>query len=83
MPSQEASPYTISITIDRREDLEHHLDLAVGQAIRKAHASPNRGILVTRHDHSSFTIELSAEVPYGTTIERDLRARQDGLSAAC
>lgn len=82
MPHHEASPYTVSVTITRREDLERQLDLASGKAIREAQVSSNRGILVTRHDHGSFTVELSAEVPYGTTIERDLRAHQGWSSAA-
>jgi hypothetical protein len=32
----------------------------------------NHGILVTRHGPTSFTVNLSPEVPYGITQERDL-----------
>lgn len=74
MPHHQSSPYTVSLMITKREDLERQLDRAVNEAIREAQASPSRGILMTRHDHSNFIVELSADVPYGTTIERDLRA---------
>jgi hypothetical protein len=31
-----------------------------------------QGILVTRHGHDMYTVNLSADVPYGVTLERDL-----------
>lgn len=32
-----------------------------------------QGILVTRHGPDTYTVNLSADVPYGVTLERDLR----------
>lgn len=31
-----------------------------------------QGILVTRHGPDNYTVNLSADVPYGVTVERDL-----------
>jgi hypothetical protein len=48
------------------------LDAAEKLAQQWALTEGRHGILVTRHAPSSFTVTLSAEVPYGTTQERDL-----------
>lgn len=34
-----------------------------------------QGILVTRHDPSLYTVALSADVPYGVIMERDVYGR--------
>ena len=63
----------VSLSILDRAHLEDELDRAVDTAIQKAQSSPGRGILVTRHDHSTFTIEVREDVPQGTITEHDLR----------
>lgn len=65
--------YPITFTITNGHDLDLVLDAAVEAAIEQAIQGPRAGILVTRHTHSSFTLALNQEVPYGTTMERDMR----------
>jgi hypothetical protein len=65
----QAKHYGVKVRIAQRRDLENQLDLAVDAAIREALNSPGRGVLVTRHDHKTFTVELSDEVPQGTITE--------------
>lgn len=50
--------------------LEDEINNAVDKARAKAEQEGRHGILLTRHGHSRFTIEISAEVPYGMTQER-------------
>jgi len=33
---------------------------------------PGKGVLVTRHDYDSYTIQVTDEVPFGTIRELDL-----------
>lgn len=61
--------YAVKVRITQRRDLENQLDVAVDAAIREALKSPGRGVLVTRHDHNTFSVELSHEVPQGTITE--------------
>lgn len=63
-----------SVSVIERDQLDTALDAAVHRAIEEAVTSPGRGVLVTRHSHHSFTVELTGDVPYGTTVERDLRS---------
>jgi hypothetical protein len=65
----QAKHYAVKVRITQRRDLENQLDLAVDAAIREALNRPGRGVLVTRHDHKTFTVELSREVPQGTITE--------------
>jgi hypothetical protein len=51
--------------IGERLDAAEHL--ARQQALRKG----THGILVTRHGPATFTVALSADVPYGITMERE------------
>ncbi|ALE04745.1 hypothetical protein AL755_03390 (plasmid) [Arthrobacter sp. ERGS1:01] len=46
-------------------------DLNAAEAIARGFAMEERlhGILVTRHDHTRYTVALSNEVPYGQTHE--------------
>ncbi|MDQ0103095.1 hypothetical protein J2T10_002752 [Paenarthrobacter nicotinovorans] len=70
-------PYSQSVTVTRRQDVEPALQAAVDRAMIEAMVFPVRGILVTRHDHNSFTVTLSESVPFGTTLELDLRGAED------
>jgi hypothetical protein len=67
------SSYSINIAVGDRHDLDEQLDIAVERAIEHALRSPGPGVLVTRHDNERISVQLSGEVPFGTTIERDLR----------
>jgi hypothetical protein len=66
--------YGVKVRIRHRKELEDRLDLAVEEAIREALRNPGRGVLVTRHDHETFTVELSNAVPQGTISELVLYA---------
>lgn len=65
--------YPKTFTIANGRDLDQVLDAAVEVAIEQAIEGPRAGILVTRHNHRSFSLSFSQEVPYGTTMERDMR----------
>jgi hypothetical protein len=52
--------------------IAERLDAAEKLAQKAALREGIYGILVTRLGPTSFTVALSAEVPYGTTQERDL-----------
>ena len=62
--------YAVKVRITHRKELEAELDRAVEEAIQAALKYPDRGVMVTRHDHQTFTVELSHEVPHGTISER-------------
>lgn len=57
---------------DEPQLVTERLDAAEKLAQQWALTEGRHGILVTRHAPRSFTVTLSAEVPYGTTQERDL-----------
>lgn len=62
------SQKTITVTLARRTELEHLLDAAVADLYEPARQL-NQGILVTRRSAESFTVSLSADVPYGVIVE--------------
>lgn len=68
----QANHYAVQVMITQRRELENQLDLAVDAAIREALNGPGHGVLVTRHDNKTFTVELSHEVPPGTISELTL-----------
>ncbi|GGJ39964.1 hypothetical protein [Paenarthrobacter histidinolovorans] len=70
---QSHAPFTARFNIHARKDLEKELDVIVGDAITEARRLGTHGILVTRNSPSTFTVELSKAVPYGTITERYLR----------
>lgn len=53
-------------------ELQRALDAVERELIKEADRDRSQGILVTRLDRSTFLAELTPEVPYGTTWERDL-----------
>ena len=61
--------YGVKVRVTQRNELEDELDRAVEGAIQEALKNPGRGVLVTRHDHETFTVELSNDVPHGTISE--------------
>lgn len=68
-PMQHTHDFAISVTATDRASMERQLDEAVAVARTKAIRERRRGILVTRHSFSSFTVALSGAVPFGLTLE--------------
>lgn len=61
-----------TITATDKSTLDDDLNRAVEAAQKIASGQGRIGILVTRFGFSSFTVELSPEVPYGLTLERHI-----------
>ena len=61
----------LTVRVADRTDMEAQLEQCVTRLRDRALALGDRGILVTRHSASDFTIELHPEVPYGITHERE------------
>ncbi|ALE07731.1 hypothetical protein AL755_10145 [Arthrobacter sp. ERGS1:01] len=59
-----------TITATNRTAMDEELNAAVHAATKRAIRDGRRGILVTRVDFASFTVELSPDVPYGFTYEK-------------
>jgi hypothetical protein len=51
--------------------LQEQLDAAHEEIRSKATSGGRNGVLITRHSHDSFTVEVSPKVPYGMTYERE------------
>ncbi|BCW66752.1 hypothetical protein NicSoilB4_15150 [Arthrobacter sp. NicSoilB4] len=64
--------HTYPVTADEPQLIAERLEAAERSAQERALREGNHGILVTRHGPTSFTVTLSADVPYGITQERDL-----------
>lgn len=60
------------VTADEPQLIAERLDAAERLAQERAFREGRQGILVTRHAPTSFIVALSADIPYGTTQERDL-----------
>lgn len=65
------SGYYREITISTAATLCAQLDFEASAAQAVAVARGEGGILMTRHDDHHFTIEITSEVPFGFTWERD------------
>jgi hypothetical protein len=63
---------TYHVTADEPQLLAERLEVAEKLARERALRDGNHGVLVTRHGLTSFTVDLSPDVPYGTSQERDL-----------
>lgn len=59
----------IAVSVTDRASMERQLDQAVTIAKTRAMHEGRQGILVTRHDYNSFTVDLSEAVPFGLTRE--------------
>ena len=66
-----------------RFELEARLSAAVASAVDLAMRDKRRGVLVTRHHASRFTVELSLDVPYGMTFEDDQSASRKAHGSDC
>lgn len=58
------------VTTLNRDTMDHDLDAAVHAAERLAAADGTRGILVTRLGYTSFSVEVTADVPFGHIYEK-------------
>jgi hypothetical protein len=59
-------------------DRDDQFSSALERAIAAASGAKDRGILITRHHYSRYTITLSPTVPYGETREHDLVQKSAG-----
>ncbi|WP_426998297.1 hypothetical protein [Pseudarthrobacter sp. N5] len=66
----EAPELLATITATSKSRMDDHLNAAVRAAEQRARGEGRRGILVTRVDHARVTVELSPDVPYGYTYEK-------------
>lgn len=71
----------LHVIADNPGSLQDGLDQAVLQLREAAQVDDRCGILITRRSMSLFTVEVSAEVPYGTTLEKD-RWQREGTAAS-
>ncbi len=71
MTSPIAAGGTYFVEADEPRLLEQNLNAAVDAALEHALKEGRHGILVTRHGHTTYTVSVSAEVPYGQTMERN------------
>ncbi|WP_427132004.1 hypothetical protein [Pseudarthrobacter sp. S9] len=60
----------LEVHAENAAHLEEELDAAVRLARAKAMEERRHGILVTRLSPKLFTVAVSAEIPYGLTLER-------------
>lgn len=65
---QDTEPYSEDLCILTRSSMDAELERAVRTA--QQHADPSSGILVIRKDARHFTVQVSADVPHGQTVER-------------
>jgi len=52
------------------ESLQENITAAVNEIRSRAMLLGRHGIMVTQHDFNSFSVKISAEVPYGETWEQ-------------
>lgn len=64
------SDIVLEITAHDPHTVENDLNTAVEIAREHAMKESRHGILVTRHSHTSYTVAVSRDVPYGLTQER-------------
>lgn len=69
------SAFSFTLKAPFSESLDSELDRAVQAAIIEALKGGTQGIRVTRHNHTTFTVELADDVAFGTTLEVDLLNR--------
>lgn len=69
----ERAEYRREITVSRANDLASRLNQEIALAEKEAiNRRTGGGVRVTRHKHNRYTVEVTREVPFGLTLERDL-----------
>lgn len=61
----------LHVVADNQKSLQDEIGRAVDELRGGVEPGDRRGIMVTRRSRSLFTVEVSAGVPYGLTLERD------------
>jgi hypothetical protein len=61
----------LEVNCSAASELAAAVDTALTFVENMAVAQGMHGVLLTRHDYQRFTLEVSPEVPFGLTIERD------------
>lgn len=69
------------LRVKDKQTLDQQLNAAVEMAIERA-LPERKGVLVTRHDASHFTVTVTTEVPFGLIYEHDHSARPSGTAVA-
>ena len=64
------SDSVVEVTADTPKALESDLNAAVDIVCQRAKQMGRHGVMVTRHNYTSFTVAISEVVPYGQTQER-------------
>lgn len=64
------SDHVLEIRANDPETVENDLNAAVEIALQHAMVQRLHGIMVTQIGHTSYTVALSRDVPYGQTHER-------------
>jgi hypothetical protein len=62
---------TLEVNCSAASELAVAVDTALALVENVAAVQGMHGVLLTRHDYQRFTLEVSADVPFGLTIERD------------
>lgn len=65
-----SSPQTITLQSTNAAIASMEFDAALAGIERRAMMEKNHGVLITRHDDRTFTLEISPQVPYGQTLEQ-------------
>jgi hypothetical protein len=71
--TDEGRRYSSTFTISARHELEPALGREAARAMAVARPQ-GAGLIVTRHDARTFTVEMSPAVPPGVIHEKDLSA---------
>ncbi len=64
-----ATDHTLRVTVTDKATMDAELNAAVDMSREKA-MRDRHGVLITRHASDSFTVAVSADVPYGITQEK-------------
>lgn len=76
----ENAELVMDFRISDKKALDRRLNIGVEKAIQRA-LPQRKGVLVTRHDGSRFTIAVTAEVPFGFIYEHDHSERPSGKAS--
>jgi hypothetical protein len=57
--------------VQSKNERDDKLNAAIAAARKISPGNGNRGILVTRHNFSHFSVALSPDVPFGLIVEHD------------
>jgi hypothetical protein len=77
----ESPEIVMDFRIRDKQTLDKQLNAAVETAIQRA-VPERKGVLITRHDMTRFTVTVTTEVPFGTIHEHDHSARPSGKAIA-